>query len=160
MYTALGSIWSWAGEHLSCCTFSHNPPTHTHTLCDILFERRTKDMSVLLSWSRGHPELNWGPLDLQSNALPLSYTPSCDVCLIWLNIITLWMEDLIRTPVIWFQGTFVMHIYNCRLFTVIARQIWGVTKKWMYWFLRRSISLCIFIWVAVIQDRTNGNNYW
>ena len=24
---------------------------------------------------RGHPELNWGPLDLQSNALPLSYTP-------------------------------------------------------------------------------------
>ena len=25
---------------------------------------------------RGHPELNWGPLDLQSNALPLSYTPT------------------------------------------------------------------------------------
>ena len=25
--------------------------------------------------SRGHPDLNWGPLDLQSNALPLSYTP-------------------------------------------------------------------------------------
>ena len=25
--------------------------------------------------ARGHPELNWGPLDLQSNALPLSYTP-------------------------------------------------------------------------------------
>ena len=24
---------------------------------------------------RGHPDLNWGPLDLQSNALPLSYTP-------------------------------------------------------------------------------------
>ena len=24
---------------------------------------------------RGHPELNWGPVDLQSNALPLSYTP-------------------------------------------------------------------------------------
>ena len=24
---------------------------------------------------RGHPGLNWGPLDLQSNALPLSYTP-------------------------------------------------------------------------------------
>ena len=24
---------------------------------------------------RGHPELNQGPLDLQSNALPLSYTP-------------------------------------------------------------------------------------
>ena len=26
---------------------------------------------------RGHTELNHGPLDLQSNALPLSYTPSC-----------------------------------------------------------------------------------
>ena len=25
---------------------------------------------------RGHPGLNQGPLDLQSNALPLSYTPS------------------------------------------------------------------------------------
>ena len=25
--------------------------------------------------ARGHPDLNWGPLDLQSNALPLSYTP-------------------------------------------------------------------------------------
>ena len=25
---------------------------------------------------RGHTELNHGPLDLQSNALPLSYTPS------------------------------------------------------------------------------------
>jgi hypothetical protein len=24
---------------------------------------------------RGHPGLNWGPFDLQSNALPLSYTP-------------------------------------------------------------------------------------
>ena len=25
---------------------------------------------------RGHPGLNRGPLDLQSNALPLSYTPT------------------------------------------------------------------------------------
>ena len=25
----------------------------------------------------GHPDLNQGPLDLQSNALPLSYIPSC-----------------------------------------------------------------------------------
>ena len=24
---------------------------------------------------REHPDLNWGPLDLQSNALPLSYAP-------------------------------------------------------------------------------------
>ncbi|KFD65610.1 hypothetical protein M514_22205 [Trichuris suis] len=29
---------------------------------------------------RGHPGLNWGPLDLQSNALPLSYTPDV-VCI-------------------------------------------------------------------------------
>ena len=27
--------------------------------------------------TRGHPDLNQGPLDLQSNALPLSYTPGC-----------------------------------------------------------------------------------
>ena len=27
------------------------------------------------SAARGHPGLNRGPLDLQSNALPLSYTP-------------------------------------------------------------------------------------
>ena len=26
--------------------------------------------------NRGHPDLNRGPLDLQSNALPLSYTPT------------------------------------------------------------------------------------
>ena len=26
---------------------------------------------------RGHPDLNQGPLDLQSNALPLSYIPIC-----------------------------------------------------------------------------------
>ena len=28
---------------------------------------------------RGHPDLNRGPLDLQSNALPLSYTPNLRV---------------------------------------------------------------------------------
>ena len=39
---------------------------------------RLKETSCFQSWYsviRGHPELNWGPLDLQSNALPLSYTP-------------------------------------------------------------------------------------
>ena len=30
---------------------------------------------------RGHPDLNQGPLDLQSNALPLSYTPSWHICI-------------------------------------------------------------------------------
>ena len=25
--------------------------------------------------ARAHPDLNWGPSDLQSDALPLSYTP-------------------------------------------------------------------------------------
>ena len=29
---------------------------------------------------RGHPDLNQGPLDLQSNALPLSYTPNLLYC--------------------------------------------------------------------------------
>jgi hypothetical protein len=33
-----------------------------------------KKKNVLNSY-RGHPGLNWGPFDLQSNALPLSYTP-------------------------------------------------------------------------------------
>ena len=28
--------------------------------------------------ARGHPGLNRGPLDLQSNTLPLSYTPTCE----------------------------------------------------------------------------------
>ena len=36
-----------------------------------LMERRKKKEKRL----RGHPGLNRGPLDLQSNALPLSYTP-------------------------------------------------------------------------------------
>ena len=31
--------------------------------------------------NRGHLDLNQGPLDLQSNALPLSYTPSLE--LLW-----------------------------------------------------------------------------
>ena len=29
----------------------------------------------MAKYSRGHTELNHGPLDLQSNALPLIYTP-------------------------------------------------------------------------------------
>jgi hypothetical protein len=29
--------------------------------------------------TRGHPGLNQGPLDLQSNALPLSYIPMMDL---------------------------------------------------------------------------------
>ena len=31
--------------------------------------------------TRGHPDLNQGPLDLQSNALPLSYTPTARTAL-------------------------------------------------------------------------------
>ena len=30
-------------------------------------------------YHRGHPDLNWGPLDLQSNALPLSYIPNHNI---------------------------------------------------------------------------------
>ncbi len=33
-----------------------------------------KNLEGEKNW-RGHPDLNQGPLDLQSNALPLSYTP-------------------------------------------------------------------------------------
>jgi hypothetical protein len=32
--------------------------------------------TIILSSDRGHPGLNWGHFDLQSNALPLSYTPT------------------------------------------------------------------------------------
>ena len=39
--------------------------------------------------NRGHPDLNWGPLDLQSNALPLSYAPT--------HYSLLFMYVLIRT---------------------------------------------------------------
>nr|pir hypothetical protein K01A12.1 - Caenorhabditis elegans [Caenorhabditis elegans] len=41
------------------------------TVCQ--FFKKQKSMCQKLF--RGHPELNQGPLDLQSNALPLSYTP-------------------------------------------------------------------------------------
>ena len=37
-------------------------------------------VGLAIKWvttSRGHPDLNRGPLDLQSNALPLSYAPTC-----------------------------------------------------------------------------------
>ena len=39
------------------------------------------------SKTRGHPELNQGPLDLQSNALPLSYIPLVIMSLtLYLNV--------------------------------------------------------------------------
>ena len=34
-----------------------------------------------LSYEREHPDLNWGHFDLQSNALPLSYTPYISISL-------------------------------------------------------------------------------
>jgi hypothetical protein len=37
-----------------------------------------KNKNVKNIIKRGHPGLNRGPLDLQSNALPLSYTPLID----------------------------------------------------------------------------------
>ena len=41
--------------------------------------RRVKYLFILYIYKiRGHPDLNRGPLDLQSNALPLSYTPTCN----------------------------------------------------------------------------------
>ena len=36
------------------------------------------DNKVKYEKARGHPGLNQGPLDLQSNALPLSYIPMCE----------------------------------------------------------------------------------
>ena len=37
-----------------------------------------KNMLKIEKKSRGHPDLNRGPIDLQSIALPLSYTPAAD----------------------------------------------------------------------------------
>ena len=38
---------------------------------------------VVLKSHRGHPGLNRGPLDLQSNALPLSYIPNAKIEFVW-----------------------------------------------------------------------------
>ena len=36
---------------------------------------RRKKTKKKVPQKRGHPDLNWGPLELQLNALPLSYAP-------------------------------------------------------------------------------------
>ena len=53
------------------------------SLCIKLYNIESSDKIIIYNspemWKkmiRGHTELNHGPLDLQSNALPLSYTPS------------------------------------------------------------------------------------
>ena len=45
-----------------------------YLLMDFFLFKITKSEMFENEW-RGHPGLNWGHLDLQSNALPLSYTP-------------------------------------------------------------------------------------
>ena len=50
-------------------------PYQVHTevrLCEKVYIKK--------KYWRGHPDLNQGPLDLQSNALPLSYTPAPCIC--------------------------------------------------------------------------------
>lgn len=37
--------------------------------------RAMEEMTKKMKFFRGHPRSNWGPFDLQSNALPLSYAP-------------------------------------------------------------------------------------
>ena len=41
------------------------------------------DNEVKYEKARGHPGLNQGPLDLQSNALPLSYIPMCESVILY-----------------------------------------------------------------------------
>ncbi|KFD65608.1 hypothetical protein M514_09896 [Trichuris suis] len=41
----------------------------------LAIKKASIDLRDVSPINRGHPDLNWGPLDLQSNALPLSYTP-------------------------------------------------------------------------------------
>ena len=57
-------------------------------------------------FTRGHPELNQGPLDLQSNALPLSYTP--------LALIERWIKIICTSPGIPFD-LFFHHGYDINL---------------------------------------------
>ena len=42
---------------------------------DEIFSKQIINIKKKKKKKRGHPDLNRGPLDLQSNALPLSYTP-------------------------------------------------------------------------------------
>ena len=46
---------------------------HFHWKCNLVCGQKTKYGRKKV---RGYPDLNRGPLDLQSNALPLSYTPT------------------------------------------------------------------------------------
>ena len=45
----------------------------------VMCSRVGSDVQSTVEKARGHPGLNQGPLDLQSNALPLSYIP-CWFC--------------------------------------------------------------------------------
>ena len=49
--------------------------THTSTTVAIKLQKINAILYIMQLKKRGHPDLNQGPLDLQSNALPLSYTP-------------------------------------------------------------------------------------
>ena len=59
-------------------------------------EKRTKKEKI-----RGHPGLNQGPLDLQSNALPLSYTPCA-------------IKYIDKKDIVQFNSTYA-HKLNCSL---------------------------------------------
>ena len=57
-------------------TFKKNPILLFNIICKIGFNRPSKLSSNFRKFfHRERPDLNQGPLDLQSNALPLSYTP-------------------------------------------------------------------------------------
>ena len=57
---------------------------------------------------RGQPELNRWPLDLQSNALPLSYTPNVGSCHV--NFDTYLHEFLMHLDLIWTRfDTYLIH---------------------------------------------------
>ena len=64
-------VYVWVYIHVHVYAFPNAP---TKKLRIVFHEKE----------SRGHPDLNQGPLDLQSNALPLSYTP--DYCSLSLHV--------------------------------------------------------------------------
>ena len=74
-----GSTQIWTGDLSICSRMLYHwaiPPCPSWPKFFLEIQSRKPAILNSKSCSREHPDLNWGPLDLQSNALPLSYTPN------------------------------------------------------------------------------------
>ena len=73
-------IWKWKFKNDQSSTYWWNVYRRNRHLCCWFWFLQKKLINIQKIFEhfeklRGHPELNQGPLDLQSNALPLSYIP-------------------------------------------------------------------------------------